>query len=137
MRLLHLFLCLRRLRPDTGCTSFVRERLWEQFCNQAEVREFENWAELGNKKLQLLFSYLKNYTLTAKGKTTFKEEFVTCGGIALKEIDFTTMQSKIIPNLFFVGEIIDVDGITGGFNFQNAWSTGWIAAKNINSINNN
>ena len=65
------------------------------------------------------------------GKTTFKEEFVTCGGISLKEIDFGTMQSKIVPGLYFSGEIIDVDGVTGGFNFQNAWSTAWIAAKNI------
>ena len=63
------------------------KRLWEQFCNQAEVREFENWAELGNKKLQTLFSYMKKYPLSAKGKTTFKEEFVTSGGIALSNIN--------------------------------------------------
>ena len=69
-----------------------------------------------------------------KGKTTFKEEFVTCGGVKLSEIDASTMQSKIIPHLFFAGEIMDVDGITGGFNFQHAWTSGWIAAKNIASI---
>jgi predicted flavoprotein YhiN len=66
-----------------------------------------------------------------QGKTTFKEEFVTCGGISLKEIDFATMQSKIVPNLFFAGEVLDIDGITGGFNFQNAWSTGWVSAQSI------
>jgi len=78
-------------------------------------------------------------TLTAqafevKGKTTFKEEFVTCGGIKLNEVDANTMQSKIVPHLFFAGEIMDVDGITGGFNFQNAWTGGWIAAKTIAEI---
>lgn len=68
-----------------------------------------------------------------KGKTTFKEEFVTAGGVALTEIDVNTMQSKKIPHLYFAGEILDVDGITGGFNFQNAWTTGWIAANAIAS----
>jgi predicted flavoprotein YhiN len=66
-----------------------------------------------------------------KGKTTFKEEFVTAGGIALNEVDHNTMQSKIADDLFFAGEVLDVDGITGGFNFQNAWTTGFIAAKAI------
>jgi hypothetical protein len=66
-----------------------------------------------------------------KGKTTFKEEFVTAGGVQLNEIDHNTMQSKIAPGLFFAGEVINVDGVTGGFNFQNAWTTGWIAARAI------
>ncbi|HMC99113.1 MAG TPA: NAD(P)/FAD-dependent oxidoreductase, partial [Ferruginibacter sp.] len=66
-----------------------------------------------------------------RGKTTFKEEFVTAGGVDLSEIDHNTMQSKKIPHLYFAGEIINVDGITGGFNFQNAWTTGWIAAKHL------
>ncbi|HNE93770.1 MAG TPA: NAD(P)/FAD-dependent oxidoreductase, partial [Chitinophagaceae bacterium] len=77
---------------------------------------------------------IKNLTamdLEVNGKTTFKEEFVTCGGIKLNEIDVNTMQSKIIPHLFFAGEVLNVDGITGGFNFQNAWTTGFIAAKGI------
>lgn len=65
------------------------------------------------------------------GKTTFKEEFVTSGGINLKEVNFKTMESKKVPHLFFCGEVLNIDGITGGFNFQNAWSTAWIAAKNI------
>ena len=65
-----------------------------------------------------------------KGKTNFKEEFVTAGGVNLKEINFKTMESKTFPKLFFCGEVINVDGVTGGFNFQNAWSTAWIAAKN-------
>ena len=61
------------------------------------------------------------------GKTTHKEEFVTCGGVTLKEVDFKTMQSKIMPGLFFAGEILNIDGVTGGFNFQNAWTTGYLA----------
>jgi hypothetical protein len=72
-----------------------------------------------------------NDTYQVKGKTTFKEEFVTCGGISLKEVDFSTMQSKIVSNLFFAGEVLDIDGVTGGFNFQNAWTTGWIAANGL------
>jgi hypothetical protein len=66
-----------------------------------------------------------------KGKTTFKEEFVTSGGIKLNEINPQTMESKIVPNLFFAGEVMDVDGVTGGFNFQHAWTSGWIAANSI------
>jgi hypothetical protein len=70
-----------------------------------------------------------------QGKTTFKEEFVTAGGINLKEINFKTMESKIIPRVFICGEVLNIDGITGGFNFQNAWSTAWIASKNaLNKI---
>ena len=103
------------------------KRLWEQFCNQAEVREFENWAELGNKKLQTLFSYMKKYPLSAKGKTTFKEEFVTSGGIALSNINPSTLEAIQTNGLYFAGEALNIDGITGGFNFQAAWTTGFIA----------
>ena len=70
-----------------------------------------------------------NDTYEMHGKTTFKEEFVTAGGINLKEVNFKTMESKLVPHLFFCGEVLNIDGITGGFNFQNAWSTAWIAAK--------
>ena len=72
---------------------------------------------------------LTNDTHHMQGKTTFKEEFVTSGGVNLKEIDFKTMQSRIMPNLYFCGEVLNIDGITGGFNFQNAWSTAWIASQ--------
>lgn len=106
------------------------KRLWEHFCNEAEVREFENWAELGNKKLQLLFSFIKKYPLAAQGKTTFKEEFVTCGGIDLSNINADTFESNIHKGLFFAGEALNIDGITGGFNFQAAWTTGYIAGIN-------
>jgi len=76
-----------------------------------------------------LVNILTNALYTINGKTTFKEEFVTCGGVSLESIDFKTMESKEINNLYFAGEILDIDGITGGFNFQAAWTTGFIAAK--------
>ena len=72
-----------------------------------------------------------NNEYQVKGKTTFKEEIVTSGGVKLKEINFATMESKIIPNLYFAGEVMDIDGVTGGFNFQNAWSSGWVAASSL------
>jgi predicted flavoprotein YhiN len=81
--------------------------------------------------LNKLVELLVNDQYEMKGKTTFKEEFVTCGGIDLKEVDFKTMQSKKYDNLYFAGEILNIDGITGGFNFQAAWTTGWIAAQSI------
>jgi predicted Rossmann fold flavoprotein len=109
------------------------KRLWEVFCDQAEVRPFENWAELGNKKLQLLFSFIKKYPLTASGKTTFKEEFVTCGGISLDSINNQTLEALHCPGVYVAGEALDIDGITGGFNFQAAWTTGYIAGLNCAS----
>ena len=78
-----------------------------------------------------MIQLLTGHSFQVNGKTTFKEEFVTCGGIKLSEIDANTMMSKKIPNLFFAGEVMDIDGVTGGFNFQNAWTSGWIAAKSI------
>ena len=78
-----------------------------------------------------LIAILTSQSFAVTGKTTFKDEFVTCGGIKLSEIDPNTMESRKVKNLFFAGEIIDIDGVTGGFNFQNAWTTGWIAAKAV------
>ena len=89
------------------------------------------WAGLSAMLQNKLIKTLTGQEFQVKGKTTFKEEFVTCGGIKLAEIDASTMQSKIMPHLFFAGEVMDIDGITGGFNFQNAWTSGWIAAKHI------
>jgi predicted flavoprotein YhiN len=81
-----------------------------------------------------LINNLVDYTAEVKGKTTFKEEFVTAGGINLSEVDANTMMSRKTKNLFFAGEVLDVDGITGGFNFQHAWTSGWIAAKTISLL---
>jgi len=107
------------------------KRLWEYFIKKANIAETTRWADLSKKQLNVLTTILIADEYKVLGKTTYKDEFVTCGGVTLKEIDLTTMQSKLVPNLFFAGEVTDVDGITGGFNFQNAWSTAWIAACNI------
>lgn len=106
-------------------------RLWEYLLQQSGVNENIRWADLPAKEQNKLVKNLCAQEFTVNGKTTFKEEFVTAGGIALEEVDHNTMQSKISSNLFFAGEVLNVDGVTGGFNFQNAWTTGWIAAKAI------
>ncbi len=105
------------------------KRLWDYFLAKAEIPSQKPWNELSKKQINKLSQILTCDIYKMKGKTTFKEEFVSCGGVNLKEIDFKTMQSKIIPNLYFCGEVIDIDGVTGGFNFQSAWSTAWIASQ--------
>jgi predicted Rossmann fold flavoprotein len=109
-------------------------RLWEYLLQQSGIKEELRWADLPAKDQNKLIKNLCAQEFDVKGKTTFKEEFVTSGGIDLNEIDFNSMQSKKIPGLFFAGEVINVDGVTGGFNFQNAWTTGWIAAKAVSSL---
>jgi predicted Rossmann fold flavoprotein len=106
-------------------------RLWEFLCRQSGIDENIRWAELPAKEQNKLIKNLCAYELEVKGKTTYKEEFVTAGGILLGEIDANSMMSRIVPGLYFAGEILNVDGITGGFNFQNAWTTGFIAARHI------
>ena len=106
-------------------------RLWAYLLEQSEIKETTRWGELSAKSQNKLIQHLTMQTFEVKGKTTFKEEFVTSGGIQLSEIDPNTMQSRLVPNLFFAGEIMNVDGITGGFNFQHAWCSAWIAAKKI------
>jgi len=107
------------------------QRLWSYLLQQASINEDIRWADLPAKEQNKLIKILCTQEFAVNGKTTFKEEFVTAGGISLSEIDHNTMQSKIAPNLFFCGEVMDTDGVTGGFNFQNAWTTGFIAAKAI------
>lgn len=106
-------------------------RLWHFLLLQSNITEECRWADLKNIQQNNLIKNLTAIEFEVKGKTTFKEEFVTCGGIKLNEVDVNTMQSKIVPQLYFAGEILDIDGITGGFNFQSAWTTGYIAAKAI------
>jgi predicted Rossmann fold flavoprotein len=108
-------------------------RLWLYLLSVSGISADTRWAEIPAKEQNRLIRNLTAQEFAVKGKTTFKEEFVTCGGIKLNEIDPNTMQSKIRTGLFFAGEVMDIDGITGGFNFQNAWTSGWIAAKAINS----
>lgn len=109
----------------------VPRRLWEFLVAKAGISSEMKWGEIPHKLIRKLAIALTGDTYNVSGKTTFKEEFVTCGGINLKEVDFRTMESKIAPGLFFAGEILDTDGVTGGFNFQNAWTTGFIAAEGI------
>ena len=106
-------------------------RLWQYFIGQCGIEGDWRWAHLPGKQQQKLIHILTSQIFDVKGKTTFKEEFVTSGGVNLQEIDANTMQSKKVPNLYFAGEIMDVDGVTGGFNFQHAWTSGFIAAKSI------
>jgi predicted Rossmann fold flavoprotein len=106
-------------------------RLWLFLLSFAGIDIDTRWGELKSAEQNKLIQLLTNHLFEVKGKTTFKEEFVTAGGIQLNEINAQTMESKLQSNLFFAGEIIDVDGITGGFNFQNAWTSGWIAANTI------
>ena len=106
-------------------------RLWNYLLQSSGIDLELRWADLPLKAQNKLITNLTAQVLQVNGITTFKEEFVTCGGIKLNEIDPNTFQSKRQPNLFFAGEILDIDGITGGFNFQNAWTSGWIAANSI------
>jgi predicted Rossmann fold flavoprotein len=110
------------------------QRLWEFILDSSDIKSELRWADLPVKEQNKLIKNLWAFEFNVKGKTTFKEEFVTAGGIKLNEIDHNTMMSKIIPNIYFAGEIMDVDGVTGGFNFQHAWTSGFIAAKNIAAL---
>ncbi|SFF85616.1 BaiN/RdsA family NAD(P)/FAD-dependent oxidoreductase [Pontibacter chinhatensis] len=105
------------------------QRLWQGLAQLAEVPEEVRWAELPAKNTNKLVEALLRMPVAVNGKTTFKEEFVTCGGIDLKEVNMKTMESRLQPGLYFAGEVLDIDGITGGFNFQAAWTTGYLAGK--------
>lgn len=109
----------------------IPKRLWTNLVKASGIAKDEKWADVTKEKLQNLSSQLTNGRFLVEGKSTFKEEFVTAGGIDLREINFKTFESKIHKNLFFAGEVINVDAITGGFNFQNAWTGGYIAAQGI------
>jgi predicted Rossmann fold flavoprotein len=111
------------------------QRLWHYFLQASQIDLKTKWADLKNTAQQQLIQHLTRTTLNIKGKTTFKEEFVTCGGVDLNDIDSLTMESKMVAQLHFAGEMMDVDGITGGFNFQHAWTSGWLAAQHIGALN--
>lgn len=108
------------------------KKLTLYFLQKATINENINWGDVSKKQLQLLTNILAADEYFSKGKTTFKQEFVTCGGIKLNEVNFKTMESKLHANLFFSGEVLDIDALTGGFNFQAAWTTAWITAQHIN-----
>ena len=112
----------------------IPRRLWEKLVFAAEIKNDMRWADLSYKQLECLANQLTKSVLNAEGKTTFKEEFVTAGGIALKEINLKRFESKIHKNLFFAGEVLNIDAVTGGFNFQNAWTGGYIVGKAMTAL---
>ncbi|GAB2634840.1 NAD(P)/FAD-dependent oxidoreductase [Belliella aquatica] len=112
-------------------------RLWEHLVEKSEIDSDNLWHSISKKQLNRLIQNLFCYIVAIEGKTTFKEEFVTAGGVKLEEVNPETMESKLLPGLFFAGEVLDIDGITGGFNFQAAWTTGYLAGKHANQPNNN
>ena len=103
------------------------QRLWERLVTSAGITAVTPWAQVGNAALGVLATQLTAAELKVVGKSLFKDEFVTCGGVRLSEVDFKTMESRLCPGLHFAGEVLDIDGVTGGFNFQSAWTTGWLA----------
>jgi predicted Rossmann fold flavoprotein len=107
------------------------KRLWQTLLFASGISETEIWADISKKKLQNLANQLVASIFQVDGKSTFKEEFVTAGGVDLKEVNFKTFESKKQPNLYFAGEVLNIDAITGGFNFQNAWTGGYIVAKSL------
>ena len=127
---------LQQFRQDNGKKTVAAnpqfglpQRLWRNLIEQAGIAPETRWSDLPAKAQNRLLELLLRTPLAVRGKTTYKEEFVTCGGIDLAEIDLKTMQSRRVPDLYFAGEVLDIDGITGGFNFQAAWTTGFLAGQ--------
>jgi hypothetical protein len=122
-----------KLHPHKSLANYrpylLPKRLWAYLLEKCQLSADKPWIELGKKSLNRLVNVLTNDLYQVKGKTTFKEEFVTCGGVSLDSINFKTMESKVCKNLYFAGEVMDVDGITGGYNFQSAWTTAYIAGQ--------
>ncbi len=120
-----------RKKPAQTPVFNLPTRLWAKLCTEVKAVEHFNWAETGRKKVEALAEKLKDSRFEGSGKTTYKDEFVTAGGVDTSEVDTSTCESKRIPSLFFAGEVLNADGITGGFNFQAAWSTGFAVAHTI------
>jgi predicted Rossmann fold flavoprotein len=118
------------------CPLNLPKRLWQSLVTHVGIQPNKVWSEINKKELNKLVEEIIQGQYQITGKGVFKEEFVTCGGVNLKEINFKTMESKKCPGLYFAGEILDIDGVTGGFNFQSAWTTSWLAGQAIgNSFN--
>jgi len=115
----------------SSCPFPIPRRLWERLTSAIGIDEPKRWADISNKTLDKLLQELVQGEYQITGKGAFKEEFVTCGGVNLKEVDFKTMESRRCRGLYFAGEILDIDGVTGGFNFQSAWTTAWLAGSAI------
>lgn len=138
---LHSLLNLKKKEPRKTVVlkspfAEISKRLWERFVTFSEISKTQNWADISNYQLEKLVNQLTKGIYNANGRTTFKDEFVTAGGIDLKEINFKKFESKKHKNLYFVGEVLNIDAVTGGFNFQNAWTGGYICAKALAETNN-
>ena len=125
-------LSYRRTNPKKaartrGPFSEIPRRLWARYCDHAAFPDDANWADVSEKKAEALAAALKALPLAFDGKDTNKDEFVTAGGVCLKEVDMRTFESKKVPGLHVTGELLDVDGVTGGFNFMNCWCSGYAA----------
>jgi predicted Rossmann fold flavoprotein len=124
---------VREKNPRKQITTWsplaLPQRLWERLVTAAGIAATTPWAQVGNAALGTLALQLTAAELPVVGKSLFKDEFVTCGGVRLSEVDFKTMESRLCPGLHFAGEVLDIDGVTGGFNFQSAWTTGWLAGQ--------
>lgn len=118
-------------KVQTHCPFDFTKRFWRYILKRAEIRTEKQWCHLTKKELQKLLDTLSKDHYTVTGKSTFKEEFVTAGGVCLSQIDFKHFSSKKQNNLYFVGETLNIDALTGGFNFQNAWTSAYIASQNI------
>ncbi len=129
---------LQRAREEGGKRAIsnhnptpIPKRLWTYFIQQSHIAPQTQWTTISNKSINKLTQQLCQGDYLLQGKGVFKDEFVTCGGVHLKDINFKTMESRLCKGVFFAGEILDIDGITGGFNFQSAWTTGWLAGQGM------
>lgn len=113
------------------CPVALPKNLWKAFLEMSNVPADVRWSMLSKQHMQDILQTLQGSVFKIDGKTTYKDEFVTCGGVKLQEVDFKTLESRVCPGLYFAGEVLDVDGVTGGFNFQNAWTTSWLAGQSI------
>ncbi|MDJ0704574.1 MAG: NAD(P)/FAD-dependent oxidoreductase [Leptolyngbyaceae cyanobacterium MO_188.B28] len=118
----------------TYCPFKIPRRLWQYLVQRIGIDEGVLWSGLSKKTLNKLVEELTQGNYPIQGKGVFKEEFVTCGGVKLKDVNFKTMESRLCPGLYFAGEILDIDGVTGGFNFQSAWTTAWLAGQAMGVI---
>ena len=107
----------------------LSSRLWKLLITRAGLDEKREWGGCSSKALRQLAGQVNGFALPITGKNKHREEFVTCGGIRLKEVSFQTMESRLVPGLYFAGEVLDIDALTGGFNLQAAWTTGYLAAQ--------
>lgn len=120
---------LARQQVRSATPFNLPRRLWQSLCAASGIQGEKRWADLSREELNFLGEELTGGTYEVSGKSTFKEEFVTAGGVDLKEVDFRNFKSKVVPNLFLAGEVLNIDAITGGFNFQNAWTGGYLVAQ--------